>query len=327
MRARIFGVSVLFSLAIALLIFPAAVQAAWQPSKPIEFVVAWQAGGGSDILARTVASIIETEKLAPVPIVVVNKVGGNTAVAQSYVHGKKGDPHILIVTAWGLTAVPVLQKLPEISVTQLTPITRFFMDEQLYYVLWDSPYKSIRDLVAAAKKSPGSIKMGGGVVGDEDHITNLLFEQAAGITTNFISFGGGGGIMREVLGGHVDAGILNPSEGAAQYEAKKVRPLAVASRKRLPGMPEVPTFTEEGINFVFEEFQRGVAAPPAIAPEAANYYVDLMRRMMQTSKWQAFVKANVVTPAVLEGKEFGEYLRRQEELVRQVYTPLGLVKQ
>jgi len=326
MKVQITKVATLIVLAAVILPFSATVYAAWQPSKPVEFVVAWPAGGGTDVLARTVASIVETEKLAPVPIVVVNKPGGSAMVAQGYVVGKKGDPHILMATSWTLTAVPVLENLP-LSVTLLTPIARFFLDEQLYYVRSDSPYKSIKDLVNAAKRAPGSIKVAGGVIGGEDHVTNVLLEAAAGIKTNYITFRGGGDIIREVLGGHVDVGILNPSEAAAQYEAKKMLPLAVASRNRLPGMPEVPTFREEGYDVVFEEFQRGVAAPPGIPSEVAAYYVDLMTRVTQTARWRTYVKENMVTPALLTGKEFGDYMRKQEEMIRKVLTPLGLVKQ
>ncbi len=305
---------------------PRDVAAAWQPTKPVEFVVAWAAGGGTDVLVRTLAGIVESEKLAPVPFVVVNKVGGNAMVAQTYVLGKKGDPHVLMATAWILTMVPVTEKLP-LNATLLTPIARLLLDEQLYWVKADSPYKSIKDVVNAAKKAPGSVKVAGVVIGSEDHVTNAIFETAAGIKTNYIAFKNGGDIMREVLGGHVDVGIMNPSEAMAQYEGKLVRPLAVASRNRLPGLSGVPTFKEEGYDVVFEEFQRGVAAPPAISPDAANYYIDLMRRVTETAKWKAFIKENWMTPAVLPGKEFGDYIKAQEETVRRVLTPLGLVKQ
>jgi putative tricarboxylic transport membrane protein len=326
MKAQITKVATLIVLAAVIPLFSATVYAAWQPLKPVEFVVPWPAGGGTDVFARTVAAIVETEKLAAVPLVVVNKVGGNAMVAQSYVLGKKGDPHILEANAWTLTMVPVMENLP-LSVTLLTPIARMFLDEQLYWVKWDSPFKSIKDLVNAAKKAPGTVKVAGVVIGSEDHVTNIIFETAAGIKTNYIAFRGGGDIMRELLGGHVDAAILNPSEAVSQQEAKLVRPLAVASTKRLPGMPDVPTFREEGYDVVFEEFQRGVTAPPGIPPEVANYYVDLMRRVTETPKWKTFLKENMVTPAFLGGKEYGDYIKRQEDMVRKVLTPLGLVKQ
>jgi len=158
-------------------------------------------------------------------------------------------------------------------------------------------------------------------------MTNLVFENAAAIKTNYIPFRGGGDIMREILGGHVDVAILNPSEAVAQQEAKKIRPLAVASRKRLAGMPDVPTFLEEGYDAVYEGFFRGVQAAPAIPPEAAAYYVELMRRVTQTPKWHAYIKETMVTPAFMGGKEFGDFLVSQEEMAKRILTPLGMIKQ
>jgi len=325
MRSRIVGASVLLSVVIAIAIFSVPVQGAWQPSKPVEFVVPWAAGGGSDVIARTVTAIASEEKLAPVPLVVVNKVGGSAMTGLTYVLGKKGDPHTLSFVAWTNLVAPIMEKLP-FRVTDLTPIARYLLDEQLYYVQWDSPYKSIKDVVGAAKKSPGTIKVGGVVIGSEDHVTNLMFEAAAGIKTNYIVFRGGGDIMRELLGGHVDVAILNPSEAIAQQEAKKIRPLAVTSRKRLSGMPDVPTFREEGFDVVYESFFRGVSAAPAIPPEVAAYYVELMRRVTQSPKWHAYIKETMVTPAFMGGKEFGDYLLAQEELGNRILTPAGLIK-
>jgi putative tricarboxylic transport membrane protein len=317
---------VLLSMLIAMPIFSAPVQAAWQPSKPVEFVVPWAAGGGSDVIARTVTAIAGEEKLAPVPLVVVNKVGGSAMTGLTYVLGKKGDPHTLSFVAWTNLVAPIMEKLP-FRVTDLTPIARYLLDEQLYCVQASSPYKSIRDLVSAAKKTPGAIKVGGVVIGGEDHVTNIVLENAAGIKLNYIVFRGGGDIMRELLGGHVDVAILNPSEAVAQLEAKKIRPLAVASRKRLSGMPDVPTFKEEGYDVVYESFFRGVSAAPAIPAEVAEYYVELMRRVTQTPKWQAYIKENMVTSAFMGGKEFGDYLLAQEEMGKRILTPLGLIKQ
>jgi len=325
MKVQITKVATLIVLAAVILPFSATVYAAWQPAKPVEFVVPWPAGGGADIIARTVAGIVETEKLAPVPIVVVNKVGGGGVSGLSYVIGKPGDPHILIANTLALVTMPIAEKL-SLSIRQLTPIARFFIDEQLLYVQWASPFKSLGDLVTAARKAPGGVRIGGGPIAHEDSLTNILFESAAGIRLNYIVFRGGGDIMRELLGGHVDVAWLNPSEAVAQQEAKKVRPLAVASRNRVPGMPQVPTFREEGLDVVFESFLRGVAAPPGIAPEVAAYYVELMRRVTQTPKWQAFIKDSMVTPAFLGGKEYGDYLQTQEELARQWLVQLGVLK-
>lgn len=312
-------------LLLAALIGPVPSAMGWEPSRPVEFVVPWAAGGGSDVVARTVAGVVEVEKLAPAPLVVVNKVGGNAMVALSYVHGKKGDPHTLMFAAWTNLMVPVMEKLPQ-GLKDFTPIARMVLDEQLLYVTWDSPYKSLKDLVAAAKKSPNNIRVAGVVIGSEDHVVDALFQAAAGIKLNYIVFRSGADIMRELLGGHVELAWLNPSEAVAQQEAKKIRPLAVASQKRLPGMPDVPTFKEEGFDVVFDSHFRGMVGAPGMPADAAAYYVGLMKRVTQTPKWQSYLKETMVTPAFMGGKEFGDYLQRQEELIRRTLTSLNLLK-
>lgn len=314
-RVRKAGMFLVFAVT---MVFPLTVgHAAWQPSQPVEFVVPVPPGGGTDILARLAAAIVETEKLAPVPLVVQNRVGGQSLVGLSYVHGKKGDPHVLIACTWWFTAVPVWENVP-IRVTQLTPIARLFLDELLYYVRWDSPYKSIKDFVNAAKKAPGTIKVGGGAPRNEDNVLHIRFERAAGIKTNYVGFRGGGDLTREILGGHIDIMLNNPAKVQAQVEAKQVRPLAVASRQRLPGLPQVPTLKEEGYDVVYEDFQRGLNAAPGIPPEAATYYINLWRRITETPRWQAYLKENMSTPAFLAGKEYGEYLKGQEEKAREL---------
>jgi len=300
-------------------------EAAWQPSKPVEFVIPWAAGGGSDVMARKIAAIVDQEKLAPAPLVVINKVGGNTLVALSYVMGKKGDGHTLLFAGWSNLMAPVMEKLA-FGLRDTTPICRYAIDEQLYYVKADSPFKTLADLAAAAKKTPGAIKVGGAVVGSEDHVTNYLFETAAGVKLNYIAHRSGGDIMRELLGGHVDVGLQNPSEAAAQYEGKLVRPLAVASAKRLAGMPDVPTFKEMGYDMVVEASYRGVQGAPGISPEVAGYYMGLMQRVMQSPKWAAFVKENMLTSVFMGGKEYANYLEGQEQLVRRTLAGMGLMK-
>ena len=310
-------------LVFGLLALLAAPAAAWQPSRPVQYIVPWAAGGGSDIIARKVVSIIETDKLAPVPFIIENKVGGNAMLALSYVMGKKSDAHTLMFATWTNLAVPLLEKIPY-SLKDCTPIARYLLDEQMIWVPWDSPYKTLRDLVAAAKKSPGTIKISGVVIGSEDHMVNALFESVAGIKLNYIVFRGGSEVVLALLGGHVEAAWLNPSEAIDHYMVKKIRPLGVTSRARLAGMSEAPTFKEEGFDVVFDNHFRGVVATPGMPADAATYYVDLMKRVTQTAKWDAYIKETMVVPAYLGGREFGDYLRRGEDLVRSLMGVAGI---
>lgn len=326
MRTHPMGSALILGVLIAACLLPATGFAAWQPSRPVQYIVPWAAGGGSDIIARQVVAIIESEKLAPVPFVVENRVGGNAMVALNYVIGKKGDPHILMFATYTNLAVPIMEKIPY-SLKDVTPIARYLLDEQMIWVPWNSPYKSLKDMVAAAKNAPNSIKISGASIGSEDHMVDALFQNVAGIKMNYIVFRGGAEATLALLGGHVDAAWLNPSEAVDHFAVKKIRPLGVTSKARLTGvMAEVPTFREEGFDVIFDNHFRGVTAAPGIPEEAAAYYVNLMKRVTETAKWDKYIKDTMVTPAFLGGKEFGDNLRSGEDLVRRLIVLPGVMK-
>jgi putative tricarboxylic transport membrane protein len=291
----------------------------------VQYIVPWAAGGGSDIIARQVVAVIESEKLSPQPFVVENKVGGNAMVALNYVMGKKGDPHTLMFATWTNLAVPLLEKIPY-SLKDTTPIARYLLDEQMMWVPWNSPYKTLKDMVAASKKTPNSIKIGGASIGSEDHFVNALFQSVAGIKLNYIVFRGGAEAVLALLGGHVDGAWLNPSEAIDHYTVKKIRPLGVTSAARLTDMKEAPTFREQGYDVIFDNHFRGVVACPGIAPEVQAYYVDLMKRVTQTAKWDKYIKETMVVPAFLGGKAFGDYLKNGEDLVRKLMVLPGVMQ-
>jgi putative tricarboxylic transport membrane protein len=325
MNTQLRKATLVLGLLIAACLIPAAGFAAWQPQRPVQYIIPWAAGGGSDIIARQVVAIIDSEKLSPVPFVVENKVGGNAMVALNYLMGKKTDPHVLMFATWTNLAVPFLEKIP-VSLKDTTPVARYLLDEQMIWVPWNSPHKSLKDMVAASKKAPNSVKLAGASIGSEDHFANALFQSVAGIKLNYIVFKGGADAVLALLGGHVDGAWLNPSEAIDHYTLKKIRPLGVASAQRLADMKEAPTFREEGFDVIFDNHFRGVVAAPGIAPEVQAYYVDLMKRVTQTAKWDKYIKDTMVLPAFLGGSQFGDYLKKGEEMVRKLMVLPGVMQ-
>ena len=229
----------------------------WMPSKPVEFVVQAAPGGGSDIMARTIAGIVESEKLSPMPFVVVNKPGGGSVVGTTYVAQQKANPHVLATYHSGNLVAPITAGLEAAMVKNLTIIGVLAVDEQLLVVRTDSPFKSIKEIVSEAKKRPGGITVAGTATGQDDQICNRLFERAADIKLRYLPVNSGGEAMTALLGGHVELIWANPSEFAPQLDAKQVRPLAVAKEERLTYMANIPTFKEEGYNVTWKMF-RGV---------------------------------------------------------------------
>jgi putative tricarboxylic transport membrane protein len=172
----------------------------------------------------------------------------------------------------------------------------------------ESPYKTIEEFVDAARAKPGQLTVGGTGTHNEDHIFAHLFEQAAKIKVKYVPFNSGGEVTAALLGGHIDAGVMNPNEIIAQVEAGKAKNLAVAARKRMADAKDVPTFAEKGYPFYWEQM-RGVVGPANMAPEAVAWWQDTLKKVTATKKWQdEYIKSNLLTPTQWVGEEANKYL-------------------
>lgn len=211
----------------------------WQPDRPIEFIVQAAAGGGSDIFARTMGKIMTDEKIVTVPVNVVNKPGGSGAVADLYVRGKHGDPHV-IATATGSYLTTPIQGHSPVSYRDFTNVAVLCVEDYVAVVRADSPYKTLKNLVAAARKKPNGIRIGGSSVGSSDSIIENRLEKAAGIQLNYIVFQSGGEVNAALLGGSVDLAGPNPSEAAQLIAAGRLRAIAMFSPERLENIRTCP---------------------------------------------------------------------------------------
>src|SRR6266545_488781 len=160
----------------------------------------------------------------------------------------------------------------------------------------------------------------------EDHIFTYLFEKAAGIKLKYVPFNSGGECTVALMGGHVDAGVMNPNEIVAQVEAKKAKNLAVAARKRLKDAPDMPTFAEKGYEFYWEQM-RGVVGPAGMSPEAIKWWQDTLKKVVESRKWQEqYIKPNLLTPVVWIGEEANKYLDSLNGKYEKALGDLGAIK-
>lgn len=310
---------------LTMLTFVVGAQAAeWKPSKPIEFVAPYAPGGGSDVLARSIASVIDAEKLSPVPLLVVNRAGGNGLVGTTAVAQQRGNPLTLLTFISGQTSAPLVAGGGSATFRDLTMIALLAIDEQLIVVKTDSPLKTVEDVVAAAKQR--TLTIGGTGTGQEDQMCNRLFERAADIKLRYVPFNSGGECITAVMGGHVDMIWANPGEFIPQWEAKMVRPIAIAKETRIPELPDVPTFKEKGYDVTFKMF-RGISAAPGIPPEAATFYENMMKRMSESPRWkEGYLKRYMLSPAWMGSKDFIQFVGQSEELFKGILKELGLLK-
>ena len=328
MRTRLIGNKLFQMTVVVLLVILASViggQAAeWKPSKPIEFVAPYAPGGGSDVLARSIASVIDAEKLSPVPLLVVNRAGGNGLVGTTAVAQQRGNPLTLLTFISGQASAPLVAGAGSATFRDLTMIALLAIDEQLIVVKTDSPLKTIEDVVAAARQR--TLTIGGTGTGQEDQMCNRIFEKAADIKLRYVPFNSGGECITAVMGGHVDMIWANPGEFIPQWEAKMVRPIAIAKETRIPELPDVPTFREKGYNVTFKMF-RGISAAPGIPPEAAAFYENMMKRMSESPRWkEGYLKRYMLSPAWMSSNDFTQFVGQSEELFKVILKELGLLK-
>src|SRR3954468_2177950 len=286
---------------------PAFAQARY-PQRPVEVVVPYAPGGGTDNLMRMITGIIDENKWSPVPLVVNNRAGGSGAVGYNYLINKKGGSHVIAGATPLVVSGKIEGRLPGDHRDAMTTLMIVAIDELMISVRSESPYKTIDDFVNAARTKPGGLTVGGTATFTEDHIFTHLFEQAAKVKVKYVPFNSGGEVTAALMGGHVDAGVMNPNEIIAQIEAKKARNLAVASKKRLADAPGVPTFAERGYKFYWEQM-RGVVGPANMSPEAVKWWQETLKKVVQTKKWQEeYIKRNLLTPTDWTGDQALKYL-------------------
>ena len=295
----------------------AALAQGWKPTKDVEFVVPFGLGGGADLMARVIHKVIADEKLVPVPIAVVNKPGGGGAAGIGYVAAsRKADPHTLILVNGSTQITPILNPQAK-TLTEVTPVMNMMLDDFLLFVRADAPWKSAADFVKDAKSKPAkSVAFSTG--GTTDVMAVTVLAKATGVEYNTVGFNSGGEALTALLGGHVQASMGNPLEFMGQMQGGKVRALGVVRDQRFPALKDVPTFQEQGIKTPNFQMWRGIAIPKE-APDAARvYWEGVMTKVNNSAAMKKYYADNVAQTASIPGKQFNEFLARQEKLYREL---------
>ena len=193
------------------------------PSRPIELVSSTGAGGGSDLVCRIVADIIAKEKLLPQQVFVVNKPGGGGAVGQTYVAARRGDPYVFMLASTNLVAAPIRTGL-DIGVDKFQTLGAIGFDPNAISVAENSPYRTLKDLLAAARDKPKTISVGTTSPGGGAHSMMHRLEKLSGARFNIVSFKSGAETVTAVMGGHIQVTAENLGEVLGQVENKKVTP-------------------------------------------------------------------------------------------------------
>jgi tripartite-type tricarboxylate transporter receptor subunit TctC len=302
-------------------------EAAWQPTKPVEFNIPAGTGGGADILARFISPLFQKNNITDKPFIVTNRAGGAGAEGFLHVKGKAGDDHTIIVTLDNLFTTPLATGVP-FNWKDLTPIARLALD---YFVLWvneESPYKTAKEFFEAAKKEPGKFKMGGTGTKQEDQIITAQLEQTFGVKFAYVPFKGGGTVAVELVGKHIDATVNNPAEAVSHWRAKKLRALAVIDHERipLPMWDQIPTLKEATGTDISYLMLRGIFAAPKIKKEVQDGYVELFKKVTDSKEWKDYLAQYALKGAFLSGPEYVKWLEQKEAVTKSLMDKGGMLK-
>ena len=293
---------------------------AWEPTKPVEFVVPAGTGGGADQMARCIQGIVTKHKLMKQPIVVVNKSGGAGAEGFLDVKGSAGNPHKIIITLSNLLTTPLATAVP-FNWRDLTPVAMLALDEFVLWVNAESPHKTAKDYLAAIKSGgDNKFKMAGTGSKQEDHIITVLIEKAAGKKVTYVPFKGGGDVAVQLVGKHVDSTVNNPIEAEAHWRSGKLRALCVMDANPLPyknkvtatqSWADIPTCKSAGIDAEYLML-RGIFMTPNATPDQVAFYVDLFKKLRELPEWKEFMEKGAFNQTFMSGKEYADWVAKAE---------------
>ena len=308
--------------------------AAWEPTKPITFIIPAGTGGGADQMARFIQGIVTKYNLTKQPIVVINKSGGAGAEGFLEIKNSANDPHKIVITLSNLFTTPLGTGTP-FNWKDMTPVAMLALDQFVLWVPSDTPYNTARDYIDAIKAGDDKkFKMGGTGSKQEDQIITVAVEkQTGGKKFTYIPYQGGGTVAVQLVGKHVDSSVNNPIEAVQQWKAGALKPLCIFDGKRSvytgkvtasQGWSDIPTCKEAGLPVEYQML-RGIFMPKGASPDQLAFYVDLFKKVMETEDWKKFMEDGAFNQTFMTGPEYTSWLERNEKLHHDLMSEAGFL--
>jgi len=304
----------------------ASAAAAIQPTRPVEFVISTAPGGGSDLYARAMATIIETKKFSPQPVTPLNKEGASGAVAFQYVFEKTGDMHYIMITLNSFFTTIITQKTP-FKATDFTPVANLALDPFFLWVKDDSPWKTAQDFINAAKETSLTVA-GTGAKQEDEALFRRIEDTMQTKTFTYLSQTSGATVAAALSGkqGGVVATVNNPSEGLALMQStdptKKLRPICAftPASPTAAAFTSLPTCKSQGIPIDDYFIMRAVMAPPGLSPGQQQFWIDVFKKVFDSDEWKKFMTDNALQPEFKSGIEFRQFILQYQQLHQEIAT-------
>jgi tripartite-type tricarboxylate transporter receptor subunit TctC len=315
----------LLPLLIVVLVVGAVVPAAAEyPERPLTIVAAYPAGGMVDVVARPLADGMK--KKFPKGVAVLNRPGGGGSVGMAEVAQAKPDGYTVILAPVSTLVIhPQLNALPYKTPDDYEPIINTISFYPLLAVREDSPWKTARELIGAAKASPGKLRIGSPGEGTASHLSLEQLKASAGVSITHVPFSGWGESSPAVLGGHTEGVVAQPGEVRPMVDAKKMRVLVVFQNTRHPAFPDTPTAKELGWDSALGTWFV-LTAPKGTPPAVIKYLHDAAKAAMEEPSFVNLMKTRAVDIEYKDGAKARQDLWREYKLYTDLLTRLGMIK-
>jgi putative tricarboxylic transport membrane protein len=295
------------------------------PEKQITLINAYAPGGGTDIMFRNIDAVSQKIGAFPQSFVIETKTGGSGSVGKAAAVNAKPDGYTLTVGDDGSMYQDLAGEQP-FAYNDFTYIARMVIDYNMVVVRNESPIKSFKEFIDAAKARPRALSVAGTTIGGTDQIQLVQIGKAAGADFNYTAFNSGGEVLTNLLGGHVDAAMANPSEVWEQMRAGAVRSLAITAPERLKDLPDVPTLKESGVDLVASQF-RGIAGPKGLPADIVSVLEAGFKKVADSPEWKTeYLDKYQQINGFMGSAEFTKYMDEQYKVNETLFKELGLYK-
>ena len=277
------------------------------PNKPVHLVVTYPAGGSSDLMARIMGQ--KLQDLWGQPVVIESKPGAAGSIGMEYAARQPADGYTFVVGNLGPVAVnPLISKVPYSIEKDFVPVALTAVGANILVVPANSPYKSLQEILAAARSKPGQVSFGTSGPGSMAHLGGELIMRQAKVKMNGINYKGGGQAVNDLLAGHIDLMVADALPVSQFIKTNKLRPIAVTGAARSRTFPEIPTFAEAGLAGIVAENWWGVFLPAGTPkPIVDSYHAALVKVMADPELKQKFADLGVDAQASTQD-EFRAFL-------------------
>lgn len=286
------------------------------PSKNINMVVPFSAGGGTDAVARKLGSLMEKE--LGTSVVIVNKTGGAGAVGMTYGATQKKDGYTITMITREIVSLP-LMKLSPINYQNFELVSLVNVDPTVVVVEKDSKYKTVDDIIAEAKANPEKVKFASTA---KPNFYALAIENEAGVKFNHIPYNGAGEVIPALLGKHADFFLMGPGEVIGQLKAGQLKALGIMADNRIETLPDVPTLKELGHNVVSGTW-RGIAVPKGTPKEIVDTLDAAIKKVTESEDFKEFMNNSTFGVQYLSQEDFKEFIEKDTETIDKIVKSMN----